>query len=50
MPVLSMSKGGDDLQSAAAVGAVFDVDVEDPFEQPGSAHARGCALCVRALA
>ena len=27
--------GGDDLQSAAAVRAVFDVDVEDPFEQPG---------------
>jgi len=25
---------GDDLQSAAAVGAVFDVDVEDPFEEP----------------
>ena len=26
--------GGDDLQAAAAVQAVFDVDVEDPFEQP----------------
>ena len=25
---------GDDLQAAAAVGAVFDVDVENPFEQP----------------
>ena len=24
--------GGDDLQSAAAGRAVFDVDVEDPFE------------------
>ena len=24
--------GSDDLQAAAAVGAVFDVDVEDPFE------------------
>jgi hypothetical protein len=24
---------GDDLQGAAAVGAVFDVDVEDPFER-----------------
>ena len=24
--------GGHDLQSAAAVGAVFDVDVEDSFE------------------
>ena len=33
------SIGGDDLQSAAAVRAVFDVDVEDPFEQPGPAHA-----------
>ena len=31
---------GDDLQGAAAVGAVFNVDVEDPFEQPGPAHAR----------
>ena len=31
---------GDDLQGAAAVGAVFDADVEDPFEQPGPAHAR----------
>src|SRR5262245_41364657 len=30
---------GDDLQAAAAVRAVFDVDVEDPFEQPGPAHA-----------
>src|SRR4029450_5325701 len=30
--------GGDDLQAAAAVRAVFDVDVEDPFEQPGPAH------------
>jgi len=29
---------GNDLQSAAAVRAVFDVDVEDPFEQPGPAH------------
>ena len=24
--------GGDDLQAAAAVGAVLNVDVEDPFE------------------
>jgi hypothetical protein len=28
---------GDDLQAAAAVRAVLDVDVEDPFEQPGFA-------------
>jgi hypothetical protein len=33
--------GGDDLQSAAAVRAVFDVDVEDPFEQPGPAQRAG---------
>jgi len=31
--------GGDDLQGAAAVGAAFHVDIEDPFEQPGPAHA-----------
>jgi hypothetical protein len=36
--------GGDDLQGAAAVRAVFDVDVEDPFEQPGLAHARRFSL------
>ena len=29
IPVLSVSKGSDDLQGTAAVGAVFDVDVED---------------------
>ena len=34
MSVLSLSKGGDDLQCAATVRAVVDVDVEDPFEQP----------------
>ena len=38
------AQGGDDLQGAAAVGAVFDVDVEDPFEQPGPAHARRFSL------
>ena len=36
--------GGDDLQAAAAVRAVFDVDVEDPFEQPGPANARRRAM------
>ena len=36
----------DDLQLAAAVRAVFDVDVEDPFEQPGPAQARRRALRV----
>jgi hypothetical protein len=35
---------GDDLQSAAAVRAVFDVDVEDPFEQSGPTHARRFSL------
>ena len=44
------SMAGDDLQAAAAVGAVFDVDVEDPFEQPGPTDARRRALRVSALA
>ena len=35
---------GDYLQSAAAVRAAFDVDVEDPFEQPSPAHARCFSL------
>jgi hypothetical protein len=35
---------GDDLQGAAAIRAVLHVDVEDPFEQPGPAHARGVSL------
>src|SRR5918994_199797 len=38
--------GGDALQAAAAVRAVFDVDVEDPFEQPGPTQARRRALRV----
>ncbi len=42
----SMPLGGDDLQAAAAVRAVFDVDVEDPFEQPGPTQARRRALRV----
>ena len=37
---------GDDLQAAGAVGAVLDVDVEDPFEQPGPTQARRRALRV----
>ena len=41
---------GDDLQGAAAVRAVFDVDVEDPFEQPGLAHARRRASRVSVIA
>jgi hypothetical protein len=32
--------GGDDLQGAGAVRAVVDVDIEDPFEQPGPTDAR----------
>jgi hypothetical protein len=36
--------GGDDLQGAAAVGAVFNIDIEDPFEEPGPAHARRLSL------
>ena len=38
--------GGDALQAAAAVQAVFDVDVEDRFEQPGPTQARRRALRV----
>src|SRR4030095_7340896 len=29
----------DDLQGAAAVGTIFNVDIEDPFKQPGPVHA-----------
>src|SRR5215510_14123700 len=29
---------------SAAVRAVFDVDVEDPFEQPGLTHAHGASV------
>ena len=42
--------GSDDLQAAAAVGAVFDVDVEDPFEQSCPTDARRRALRVSVLA
>jgi hypothetical protein len=35
---------GNDLQGSAAVRAVFDVDVEDPFEQPGLTHAHGASV------
>ena len=40
--------GGDDLQAAAAVRAV--VDVEDPFEQSGPTHARRRTLRLRVIA
>ncbi len=36
--------GSDDLQSAAAVGAMLNVDIEDSFEQPGPAQARRFSL------
>jgi hypothetical protein len=36
------------FKTPPAVGAAFDVDVEDPFEQPGPAHARRRALRVLA--
>jgi hypothetical protein len=41
--------GGDDLQGAAAVRAVFDVEIEDAFEQPGPTHARRRAVCVHVI-
>src|SRR5919106_4397952 len=41
---------GDDLQGTAAVRALFDVDVEDPFEKPGPTHARRRTLRVRVIA
>ena len=31
--------GGDDLQRAAAVRAVLNIDIEHPFEQPSPADA-----------
>jgi hypothetical protein len=42
--------GGDDFQAAAAIRAVVDVDVEDPFEQPGPTQARRRALRARVIA
>ena len=41
--------GGDDLQSAAAVRAVVDVDIEDSFEQSGPTHARRRTLRVSVI-
>ena len=35
--------GGDDLQGAATIGPVFQVDIEHPFEQPGPARRAGAA-------
>ena len=33
-----MFDGGDDLQGAAALGAVFHIDLEHSFEQPSPSH------------
>src|SRR5919106_4282194 len=41
---------GYDLQGTAAVRALFDVDVEDPFEKPGPTHAHRRTLRVRVIA
>jgi hypothetical protein len=43
-------RGGDALKAAAAVQAVFHVDVEDPFEQSSPTHARRRALRLSVLA
>ena len=48
-PIRRRLRTGDDLQAAAAVRAVFDVNVEDSFEQPGPTHARRHALRVRVI-
>ncbi len=40
---------GDDLQGAGAVRAVIEIDIEDPFEEPGPTQARRRALCVRVI-
>lgn len=39
----------DDLELSAAVGAVLEVDLEDPLEQPGPADARRPAVCAAGL-
>ena len=31
--------GGDDLQGSAALGTLFNIYIEYPFEQPGPSHA-----------
>jgi hypothetical protein len=40
---------GDDLQSATAVGAVFDVDVEDPFEEPDDCAGKRAGAAIKAM-
>jgi len=39
---------GDDLQSAAPVGAVFDVDVEDRFEEPDDCAGKRAGAAIKA--
>ena len=41
-----MFDGGDDLQGAAAPEALLDVDLEHPFEQPGSAYLNKAAQTI----
>jgi hypothetical protein len=35
-----MFEGGDDLQGVAALGTLFNIDSEHPFEPPGLSHMR----------
>jgi hypothetical protein len=39
---------GDGLQSAAAVGAVFDVNVEDPFAEPDDCAGKRAGAAIKA--
>jgi len=39
-----LDDGGDDLERAAAVRAVFEVEREDTLEQPGPTEARGPSM------
>jgi hypothetical protein len=39
---------GDDLQSAAAVGVVIDVDFEDPFEEPDDCAGNRAGAAIKA--
>jgi hypothetical protein len=47
---LRILDGSDNLQAAAAVRAVFNVDVEDPFEHSNPTHARRRALPASGIA
>ena len=38
--------GGDELQVAATIRTMFDIDRENTFEQARPTHARRCAGCV----